>query len=185
MLRRTLMSVMAIAMIALAGASMAQSENCVLGVYTDADGTMSTHVPILFSFFDVFTVIRVESTVGGVAHSMTWPGHVVPSVVSQGPGGTGISISGPGGYSIGLGECAIGFQGLPVVVTHYQAIAVAVAGPSQVTVGPNTDEDPMHVVFADCAQNLIPCFGTLALQLDGVIGTEDTSFGAVKSLYGN
>lgn len=179
------MSVMAIALIAFAGASMAQSENCVLGVYTDADGDVSTHVPILFSFFDVFTVLRVESTVGGVAHSMQWPPHIVSSNPVYGPGGHGVAISGPGGLSIGLGECAIGFQGLPVVVSHYQAIALAVAGPSQITVGPNSDENPMHVTFADCAQNLIPCFGTMALHLDGVIGTEDTSFGAVKSLYGN
>jgi hypothetical protein len=180
-----MMAVLAIALIAFSGASLAQSEDCVLGVYTDAAGTMSTHVPILFSFFDVYVVIHVESTVGGVAHSITWPGHIVPSVVSHGPSGNGIMIQTPGGASIGLGECAIGFNGEPVVVTRYGAVAVAVAGPSQVQLGPNTTEDPTHPVFADCAQNLFPCFGTLALQLDGVIGNEDTSFGAVKSLYGN
>lgn len=180
------MAVLAIALIAFSGASMAQSENCVLGVYTDAAGSMSTHVPILFSSFDVYVVMRVESTVGGVAHSMQWPAHIIASVVGDGPSGFGIRIdNGMGGLSIGLGECAIGFNGEEIVVSHYSAFTVAVAGPSQVTLGPNASEDPTHPVFADCAQNLIPCFGTLALQLDGVIGTEDKSFGAVKSLYGN
>jgi hypothetical protein len=183
-----MMAVMAIALIALAGASMAQSENCVLGVYTDTVGSPegSVHVPILFATFDVYVVIKVESTVGGVAHSMQWPSHIIPSHVSDGPGGNGIRIDdGTGGLSIGLGECAIGYQGLPIVVSHYSAFTVAQFGPSEVTVGPNPSEDPMHVIFADCAQHLIPCFGTLALELDAVIGTEDKSFGAVKSLYGN
>lgn len=180
------MAVLAIALIAFSGASMAQSENCVLGVYTDAAGSLSTHVPILFAPFDVYVVMRVESTVGGVAHSMQWPAHIIASVLSDGPSGHGIRIDdGMGGLSIGLGECAIGFNGEEIVVSHYSAFTIGLAGQSQVTVGPNASENPTHPVFADCAQNLIPCFGTQALLLDSVIGTEDKSFGAVKSLYGN
>jgi hypothetical protein len=179
------MAVLAIALIAFSGASLAQPETCVLGVYTDAAGTQSTHLPILFSPFDVYVVLHVEWTAGGVAHTIQWPSHIVAAVVSQGPSGNGIMIESPDGLFIGLGECAIGFQGEPVLVTHYSAIAVAVAGPSTVVLGPNTAEDPAHPVFADCSEGLYPCPGTVPLQLDGVIGTEDTSFGAVKSLYGN
>ena len=185
MLRRTMMAVMAIALIAFSGASMAQSENCVLGVYTDTAGTVAYHVPILFSTFDVYVVIHVESTVGGVAYTMQWPDHIFASAVSYGPNGLGIQVPGQGGLNIGLGECAIGFNGEAIVVAHYSAITAELAGPSSVDLGPNTDEDPTYPVFADCAQNLIPCFGVQSLVLDAVIGTEDRSFGAVKSLYGN
>jgi hypothetical protein len=186
MLRRTMTAVLAITLIAIAGSSMAQP--CVVGIYTDAAGTQSVHTPILGENFDVFIVIRVESTVAGVAYSITWPGHVNGTPLSYGPNGLGLDVTGPGGdqnHNVGLGECAIGFANQSIVVTHYQAFAFAVAGPSQVTLGPNTDESPTSPVFADCGSNISPCGGVQALLLDGVIGTEAASFGAVKSLYGN
>lgn len=179
------MAVMAIALIAFAGSSMAQPP-CVVGAYTDAAGTVSAHVPVLNSFFDVFVVMHVEFAVTGVAYSMTWPAHVLPIVVGYGFNDTkGLNVPSSGGNNVGLGECALGFNNTPIRVAHYQGFTIALAGPSEITLGPNTDEDPASPVYADCADHLLVCGGVADLQLAGVIGTEESSFGAVKSLYGN
>lgn len=178
------MAVMAIALIAFAGSSMAQPP-CVVGAYTDAAGTQSAHVPVLNSFFDVFVVMHVEFAVTGLAYSMTWPSHVLPIVVSYGRNGRGLNVPSPGGNNVGLGECALGFNNTPIRVAHYQGFTIGLAGPSEITLGPNTDESLTTPVYADCADHLLACGGVQNLQLAGVIGTEDSSFGAVKSLYGN
>lgn len=178
------MAVMAIALIAFAGSSMAQPP-CVLGAYTDAAGTQSAHVPVLNSFFDVFVVMHIEFAVAGMAYSMTWPNHVIPIVVSYGPHSHGLNVPTEGGNNVGLGECALGFNNTPIVVAHYQGFTVSPHGPSEITLGPNTDENPTSPVYADCADHLLVCDGVQNLQLAGVIGTEESSFGAVKSLYGN
>jgi len=178
------MAVMAIALIAFAGSSMAQPP-CVVGAYTDAAGTQSAHVPVLNSFFDVFVVMHIEFAVTGLAYSMTWPPHVLPIVQGYGPTGHGLNVPTSGGNNVGLGECALGFNNTPIVVAYYQGFTVNLAGPSEITLGPNTDESLSLPVYADCADHLFECQGVQDLQLAGVIGTEESSFGAVKSLYGN
>lgn len=181
MLRRTMVAVMAVALIAFAGVSTGQ---CLIGAYTDAAGTQAVFQPTENQIFDVYVVIHVESTVAGVAMTMSWPGHVFPSNTGYGPSGLGLNVNGPGGMNIGLGECAIGFNANPIVVATYSVFPLP--GPAaDVVIGPNTDEDPAFPVFADCADNLIVCDGVQNLHLDAVIGVEDQSFGAVKSLYGN
>jgi len=186
MLRRTMTAVLAIALIAFAGTSMAQSVS-VLGVYTSPAGgpSSSVHVPVLFASFDVFVVLHAESTVTGVAYTISWPAHIIGNAVGYGPSGGGLNVPNGGGNNVGLGECAIGFNNQPVLIAQYSAITVNLAGPSGITLGPNTSENPFLPVFADCADNLLVCDAVQALQLDGVIGTEESSFGAVKSLYGN
>jgi len=178
------MAVMAIALIAFAGSSMAQPA-CVVGAYTDAAGIESTHTPILNSFFDVFVVMHVEFAVTGLAYSMTWPSHVLPIEAGYGSDGGGLNVPSSGGNNVGLGECALGFNNTPIVVAHYRGFTIAPANASKIILGPNTDESLTSPVYADCADHLLECPGVLDLQLDAVIGTEESSFGAVKSLYGN
>jgi len=175
-------AVMAMTLIAFAGAAMGQV--CTIGAYTDAAGTNAVFAPTENQLFDVYVVMHVESTVAGVAMTITWPGYVFPSIVGYGPNGAGINVSGPGGMNIGLGECAIGFNNNPIVVAQYSVFPLVGPG-GFVEIGPNTDENPAFPVFADCADNLIVCDGVVNLELLGTIGTEDQSFGAVKSLYGN
>lgn len=181
MLRRTMAAVMAMTLIAFAGVAMGQ---CTIGAYTDAAGTEAVYAPTENTLFDVYVVMHVESTVAGVALNITWPPYVFPSLVGYGPGGFGINVDGPGGMNIGLGECAIGFNNQEVVIAHYSVFPLVGPG-GFVEIGPNLDENPFVPVFADCADNLIPCEGVVNLELLGTIGTEDQSFGAVKSLYGN
>jgi len=184
MLKRTMASVIAIAMIAFAGAAMAQS--CTVAVYADAVGTQSYTKPTQFKQFDLYLIIRAESAISGVAWDATIPSVVNPSLSSVGPGGGGLSVEDPnGGQSTGLGQCAVGFNGNPVQVAQWSCIALAWYHPTFVHVGPNVDQNPTSPVFVDCADNIHPCDGTVDLILDSPIANDDQSFGAVKSLYGN
>jgi len=157
---------------------------CVIGVYADTAGTQGDlPVPGPFVPTGLYVVMHVESTVAGVAYSLNYPLPVSITPVSYGPNGLGLNVPRGGGDNIGLGECALGFNDNPVLVASYSMLIVDSPVPSfPIEIFPNLDEDPLYPVYADCADNLIPCTGTSALYVYGV-GIEGKSMGAVKSLY--
>jgi len=184
MLRRTMTAVLAITFVLAAGSAMAQS--CLIGLYGDTDGTVSTFRPKEFTPFDVYAVLSVESTANAVAMTVTWPVDVINSVVGYGPSGGGINVASANGDNIGLGECAIGFGGAPIVVAHYSGIEPGILqGERVISIGANADEDPTFPVYADCNGGLHTCENTLDLVLGFTIAVEGKSFGSVKSLYNN
>jgi len=156
----------------------------VIGVYVDSAGTQgSSGIPGQFGTLDMFVVMHVEATVAGAAYALTVPTEFLVTSATYGPNGLGLNVPRDGGDNIGLGECALGFNDTPVVIAQYQLFqSGAGLGEYFVTIGPNTDEDPLYPVYADCADNLLPCTGTSDLYLYGV-GTETKSVGAVKALY--
>jgi hypothetical protein len=182
--------VFAMLVVMAAGSASAQ---CTLGVYADADGTVSTAQGFRNGDpFHVYVVLFTEGLVNAVSYNMIVPGLGVdiynmdnPTTPTlYGPSGTGINIVG-GGNNVGLGECAVGFGGLPVLVTDYTFIIPNFALPRSISIVANPDEDPNFPVVSSCAGELYTCEGTNSLLVEGPVAVESTSFSAVKNLYHN
>jgi len=184
MLRRTMALALAITLVTAAGSAVAQS--CLLGLYADAAATDPIANPREGQIFNVYSIIKAESTVNAVSQVVTFPAGVfVAGTPSYGPSGGGLNIVGAGD-NIGLGECAIGFGGLPILVATYDCIVpVALPGNTIATIGPNPDEDPNFPVFSDCGGVLHACGNTQDLLIGATVAVEAKSFGSVKSLYNN
>jgi hypothetical protein len=184
MLKRTMTAVLMITLLVTAGSAMAQ---CVIGIYADAAGTVSTIDPILFEEFNVYVVIRNEASVEGASYGLTSPPgtQVIPHGSGvYGPNGNGFNLVSPGGENVGFQNCAIGFGGNPVLVAQYVSrivdADVAVGGRYQMIA--NLDEGTLPV-HATCNGFLINCGNIMDLGITSVIATVSKSFGAVKSLY--
>lgn len=171
-----------------ASAQIPQSD-CMLGVYADTDGTVSVLEPTQGEPFTVYTVMFIEGLVNAVAYDL-----LVPKLGEDifllnetfGPAGRGINIATPGGYNIGLGECAIGFTGFPILVaSHTFFIPGETTTARSISVGPNMDSDPEAPLFAVCTGEVYRCTINDNLLLTAPVTTESTSFGAVKNLYRN
>jgi len=184
MLKRTMTAVLTITLMVTAGAAMGQ---CVIGVYADAAGTQSIIEPILGKNFNIYVVLRNESSVEGASYSLSTPaftGSIAAGSGAYGPNGAGLSIVSPGGENIGFSICAIGFGGNAVLVAQYETFVFsteAIGGLYEVH--PNIDEDSQYPVHATCNGFIVQCENSQALEITDVIATESTSFGAVKSLY--
>ena len=173
-----------------AGTASAQADPfCTIGVYADADGTLSTFQPVQGEPFDVYVVMFSESLVNAVALQLFVPGlgnEVVQISEDFGPGGGGLNIPTSGGFNIGLGECAVGFGGLPIRIARFGFLfPFETIGTRTINLGPNPDEDPEAPVFSDCQGRIYPCNVAQGLFLEGPVDTQSESFGAVKSLYAN
>lgn len=191
MLKRTMAVVFAMLVVMAAGSASAQ---CTLGVYADANGTMSTAQGYRNGDeLHMYVVLYTEGLVNAVAYNMIVPGLGVDifaidtpeNPTLYGPSGTGINIANSGGNNVGIGECAVGFGGLPVLVTDYTFVVPNFAAPRTVSILPNTAADPNFPVVSSCAGELYPCEGTSSLLVEGPVAVESTSFGAVKNLYHN
>ncbi len=191
MRKRITIFLAALAVLAMANAAMAQipQSDCNLGVYADMQGTISQLEPTQGQPFTVYVVMYLEGLVNAVAFDL-----LVPKLNQElfligesfGPGGGGINIASPGGYNIGLGECAIGFNGLPILVSsHTFLIPGEVASARTISLAPNLDSDPEAPIFSVCTGQIFVCTISNNLLLTAPIATESASFGAVKSLYAN
>lgn len=190
MLKKTLTLALAIVIAMAAGSASAQ---CVIGVYTNADGTGGYIQPTEFQPFNVHVVMFTEDLVNGVAYSLVAPGlntTLFFQSAAYGPAGTGIGLIAPGtggaadgDLSVGLGICAVGFSGFPVLVTTYEFVATNLFPGGLMTIQPNADENPAFPVYSDCQGVVKECGGIVGMTVDQVIGTQSTSMGAVKSLF--
>lgn len=186
MLRRTMAVVFAL--VALTAGSAAAQGSCVLGVYADADGTSGYIQPVEAQNFHIYVVMNIEDTVKAVAYSLDIPGlgiEIFNLSTVYGPSGDGLNFPDAGGNNVGLGECVNGYTGDPIVVADHTMFMLTSQVPRTVTVGPNTLADEFLPIYANCLNLLLPCDIGPGLVIDGVIPTSDTSWGAVKSLFGN
>ena len=159
-------------------------QECRLALSDEANEISSHAIPLLFESFDLYVLLYAESTVAGAAYAITWPPYVVASPVGYGPSALGISIHGPSGETVGLGECAVGFGGDPILIAHYQAFVLAWFNATYITLEPNLSEHPLSPVYADCANRILPCTEVVPF-LVGAVSAGAASFGAVKALYGS
>jgi hypothetical protein len=177
------------AVVAFASTASAQipQSDCQLGVYADEGGTIQTFEPTQGEPFTVNVVMRVEGLVTAVAFDLFIPGlqdDIFLLGESFGIPGRGINIMTDGGYNVGIGECAIGFNDLPIVISRHTLVIPGEAiNARTISVGPNTDSDPDAPLFSVCTGEIYRCTITDNLLLAAPVDTEDSSFGAVKSLY--
>jgi hypothetical protein len=186
MLKRTMAVGLAL-VLALTGTAVAQ--NCSIGVYANADGTGNTVLPTEVQAFNFYVVVFTENVVNAAAYSLVNPDPANFFTIGSvyGPSGNGISITTPGGENVGLGECAIGVGGLPVLVTCYTALVTSSFAGGSVCVVANTDQDPStnpnEPQVNLCTDDLMECVSGNCLLVEPPIATEAASFGAIKALY--
>jgi len=184
MFKRTMMVVFAMLVVMAAGSASAQ---CTVGVYADANGTMNTFQPTQGQVFHVYVVLFTENALNAVSYAIDIPGLgtdlLLGGAIGFGPSGNGFNVHEATGENVGLGECAIGFSGLPVVVADYPLVFLIPGAARNVTVLPNISVDPTFAQVNTCANQLITCDLGPSLMVDAPVANESTSFGAVKSLY--
>lgn len=169
---------------------------CTLGVYADAAGTEGLVSPVVGETFDVYVVMFLEGLANAVGYTLV--GNNLSDFVflaaTYGDGGGGVNFpnsqSDPyfGGSNVGLGECAIGFNGFPLVVAKYTVLALsATAGvEASLTVTGNAQSsglDPAFPVYADCNGVEASCGIGPSLAIETPVSGDSESFGAVKSLF--
>ena len=177
----------------------ASSQDCEANLFGDPGGSYSSVVvPGPFEVFEFYVVIHTENLVKAASYRLqfeSWGSDILVLSSTYGPEGNGISIQTVNGENVGLGECALGFGGLPVVVATYRAILVpsgtaengAAKSPQPVAgarIFGNPDENPDLVVYGDCNNQLHTCTtGRMLLVYDGRVATETRTFGQIKALY--
>lgn len=181
MLKRTMAVVIAIALAMIAGPVAAQT--CTVGVYADANGSSTLVQPVADTTYDFYVVLFTEDLANAVSYQLVAPAGTLILGSAFGPTGAGLNIGTANGENVGLGECAVGFNGLPIVVTRYTALALAGQAPGTISVTGNADENGQFPVYSTCQGVLNVCETGASLTVEGPVATESTSFGAVKNLY--
>jgi hypothetical protein len=156
-----------------------------LGVYADPLGTTSSVRPTQGQPFDIYVVLFTEDVVDAVGYKITFPPDYALMAQSYGPDGSGLNIDVQGGSNVGLGTCAVGFGGLPIVAARYTLVYVGTTGGQQpmITLEPLPREGSL--LYSTCQSVLkAPELGP-SLILEDPVPTQEESWGAVKSLYGN
>lgn len=191
MLKRTMAVVMVLALALTAGSAVAQT--CTVGVYADAAGTQNFFTPTQGEAFSIHMVAFVEDFVNAVGpYELIVPNLVTPEnptgdVIALGnffgPSNSGIAIDDDGTqgglYNAGLGECAIGFNAVPIVVETYTLFFPFHPQDQRIVSIVGTPD------YSTCQGVTNSCAVVSDLLLDSVISTTSESWGAVKSLYGN
>jgi hypothetical protein len=182
MLKKSIAVVFAIALAMTATVASAQTF-CNIAAYGDAGGTQSVLQPTEGQEFSVYVVLFTEDTAAAAAYSKTLPSGMFEQARFSGPSGIGLVIDEPTGTNVALGECAIGFGGLPVLVDEYRYVVFSFFAGGVISIGPNTSQDPNVPVYIDCNDNFKLCEAGANLVVNGPIDTESSSFSSIKSLY--
>jgi hypothetical protein len=201
MLKRTMALGLALSLTLVAGIALAQTPACSIGVYADPAGTVGLFQPTEVQAFDVYVVAFTEDVINAAAYSIEFPdlfdpgnnpsGTFFVSGTAYGPSGSGISLPptlpGDTNETIGLGECAVGIGGLPILVARYSCIVTRDNPGGQICLG---QHDTLYTELGkaqvnNCTQILKACDIGPCLTVEPPIATESVSFGAVKALYGN
>lgn len=186
---RTLLASFIVALAVVMLVSPVSAQDCNIGVFADAAGTQAFFQPTQGEVFDIYVVMRAEDVVNAVALDMFIPGlgvEVFSFGTVYGPQGTGINVVTPGGDNIGLGECAVGIGGFPILVSKTTLLfPFETIGERTVVIGPNEDTDPNAVIYNSCIGEgaLLPCNVSNPLLIGSPVATESKSWGAVKSLF--
>lgn len=188
-------TVVAIAL-SLALAANPVAAQCTLGVYADAAGTEGLVSPVVGETFDAYVVMFLEGLVNGVGYTLVGENlgdFAFIGAVYGSDGGVNIpnEQNAPyfGGSNVGLGECAIGFNGFPIVVAKYTVLALSANNTvldATLSVTGNaraSDLDPTVPVYSDCNGVEISCGIGPSLAIETPVSGDSESFGAVKSLF--
>jgi hypothetical protein len=184
-----MVAVIAVTLVMLAGTAMAQTQDCIVGVYADQMGTSGFVEPAynspLSEPFYVYSILFTEDLVNAVAWSVNIEGLGV-DVLETGRFDYGnFNDVTPYGYRMGLGDCVIGFNHTPIKLIRHELRAMLSPAQRRVTTGPNALENPAYPIYSTCQSVLIPCqTGSLTIQLS-TIPVESESWGSVKALYNN
>lgn len=186
MLKRTMAVVFALVLAMTATSALAQT--CVIGVYADDAGTTHVFQPTQNEEFNVYVVIFVEDLVSAASYGIDIPGlytEVFLMDTTFGPTGDGLNFFSTNGYyQVGLGECTIGFTGLPVLVATYTLLMpFETTAERTITVGPNMDANPLAPEYSTCQGVIKSCDVGPGLLVEGVVANDSESWGAVKALY--
>ncbi len=194
MLKRTMAVTIAILIAVTVGPVAAQP--CTLGVYSDTEGTANVVSPVVGETFDIHVVMFLEGLTNAVGYTLTVDGGVdlFAAGSSFGPDGGGLNFPNDpndpvfSGQNVGLGACAIGFNGFPILVASYSFVATSpdAATTFGVTGNPRSSSlDTTLPVYSDCQGVVHTCDVGPSLTVEAPVDTESESFGAVKSLYRN
>ena len=194
MLRRTMAVALALSFALVAASALAQP--CMVGLYADADGTKGTMVPgldpnnpTLPVAKHMYVVAYVEDVMNAMSFNLVNPDPANAFEISAlyGPVGTGINVGTPGGWNVGLGECAVGFGGTPILIVDFEYLFTPGFAGGEFCLLPNTDQDPITdplvPQYSTCQGELKPCDIGPCLLVEPPIATDSVSFGAIKALY--
>lgn len=201
MLKRTMALALALSVTLVAGTGFAQTTACSIGVYADPAGTLGLFQPTEIQAFDVYVVAFTEDVINAAAYQISFPDLFAPvgnpagtffvTGASYGPSGSGLevppSLPEDTNETVGLGECAVGFGGIPIVVATYHCIVTGTNPGGQVCL---SQHDTLYTELGkaqvnNCQGILKACDLGPCLTVEPPIATESVSFGAVKALYGN
>jgi hypothetical protein len=185
MLKKSIAVVFAVALAMTATVASAQTF-CNMAAYADPVGGQSTLDPVEGQTFSIYVVMFTEDTAAAAAYSMSLassPSGPFPQARFSGPSRNGLVIDEPTGTNVALGECVIGFGGLPVLIDEYQYVVIPGYAGDEVSIGPNTSQDPDFPVYVTCNDITKTCESGAALIIGAVIDTEASSFSNIKSLY--
>lgn len=185
-MRLAITSVVLLAVLLSSPSAFAQGGS--LGVYADPDGTISEIVPEVGVPFNIYVVLFEEAIVNAVAYKLEIPGlnnDIFIQGVTYGQGGIGINIPNSGGENIGLGECAIGFSGAPILVATYQLVMTVSPEPVRtIEIKPNVLADPDTPIYSDCQGFLHPVPVGPSLKVgNGTVQIQERSWGGIKAVY--
>lgn len=200
MLKRTMALGLALTLTLVAGTALAQPA-CSIGVYADPAGTGALFQPTEVQAFTVYVVAFTEDVINAAAYSISFPdlfdpignpaGTFFVTSTAYGPAGNGIEVA-PSlpvdtNETIGLGECAVGFGGFPILVASYTCIVTRDNPGGQICLDQHATlyTDLGKAQVNNCTGILRGCDLGQCLVVEAPIATDSVSFGAVKALYGN
>jgi hypothetical protein len=192
---------LALTLTLVASTALAQIPACSIGVYADPAGTVGLFQPTEVQAFDVYVVAFTEDVINAAAYQITFPDLFSPtgnplgtffvSGVEYGPQGNGLEVPptlpDDTNETVGLGECAVGFGGNPIVVAKYLCIVTRDNAGGEICLGQHDDlfTEPGKAQVNNCTGILKACDLGPCLTVEPPVATESVSFGAVKALYGN
>ena len=159
------------------------AQDCSIGTYSNPAGLLYDSFPTPEEINSFWVLLFAEDTAAAAAYSISIPGDVYVQRRYFGPSGDGLVIDEPTGTNVALAECAIGFGGLPVIVTEYQYVVFPGFCCAFITLGPNTSQDPEFPQYVTCSDVKKDCEVGPSLYIGHGDPVEETSFSAVKSLF--
>jgi hypothetical protein len=191
------LALLALALLLLPAFAAAQSpETCRVGIYADSGGRFNGAGITFLTPLDVYVVLRVEDTVKAVAYQLEIETDYMEYLwidASFGSEGSGLNVSSPGGFNVGLGACVPGYNEFPVFVARHTLLAWSSFGLEPVAKSPtviaiahvraNPDASPDAPVYASCDNRIESCPATDELYIYGPVATESVSMSRVKALY--
>jgi hypothetical protein len=166
--------------------TLSYGQDCYLGVYADAEGSMTIRLLTPLDSFDFYVVAHVEDDVQSFSYGIESSELGLRLFVTQswwGPQGLGPYPPSLGGETVELGGCTSGYGGEPVLVARYEALSTDDMDPTTLCVVPDAAVDPDHPVYESCEGVSSPCAVGPCLYIMNGLPTGSTSWGAVKSLY--